>query len=147
MFLSPPRSPSLPPPLWVQLSRGSDGILQDLSEEQNLPVMERWTPFEISLFEKSLLLFSSSVLHLEGRVILAWEPLIKVAFTEEVNSGVTFSRLAGSCIASLFVLILGIKYITVSLLALQGTGVCQAGGPVDMLEGRAAFREMQTGWR
>lgn len=48
----------------------------------------RWSSFEVSLFEKSFILFffSPAVLHLQGRVILALEPLIEVAFTEEENS-------------------------------------------------------------
>lgn len=54
-------------------------------------------------------------------------------------SGVTFSSLADSCTAFL-VLILGIKYITVFLLALEALHVCQAGGPVDTLAGRAAIQ-------
>lgn len=48
----------------------------------------RWSSFEVSLFEKPFILFffSPAVLHLQGRVILALEPLIEVAFTEEENS-------------------------------------------------------------
>jgi len=63
----------------VEFFRGFDG-------EQNWPVMGRWSPSEISPFGKCPIHFFIICLSL-ARVTVALEPLIEVAFTEEVNSG------------------------------------------------------------